>query len=210
MTRLVPAGPEKSPPEQAIGRRRIPGPQRLAQVNSRMRTKSGRRQKKRHRPSAEGVPNEMVTGKPYQARLRRRSLWRRVVCDARDSRRSSVDRVASISETVLRIPFRRWAVWNQGLIDFMLKHSPIARCGCSNTFRSHVNPALIRKKELIGQREPLLGEARPNLRVLQTLRPAVTKASIIPIRPAGRVAATKTWQRAPVFPIDANRAIGCR
>jgi hypothetical protein len=60
---------------------------------------------------------------PDQARLRRRWVCRRVLWFERVSRRSSVERVASISETVLRIPLRRWAVWNQGLIDFMLEDS---------------------------------------------------------------------------------------
>ena len=80
------------------------------------RRRRGRRVRKTWRPND-------------QARLRRRSVCRRVVRATRVSRRSSVeggssvDRVASISETVLRIPFKRWAVWNQGLIDFMLNDS---------------------------------------------------------------------------------------
>jgi hypothetical protein len=85
----------------------------------------------------------------FQARLRRRSVCRRVVLDVRDSRRSSVDRVASISETVLRIPFRRWAVWNQGLIDFMLKHSPLLAAGVPTPLAAHLNPAIRQKKEFI-------------------------------------------------------------
>jgi hypothetical protein len=75
-----------------------------------------------------------------------------VVCGSRDSRRSSVDRVASISETVLRIPFKRWAVWNQGLIDFMLKNSQSA-AGVPTPFPQHLNPTMIQKKEFVARRD---------------------------------------------------------
>jgi hypothetical protein len=65
---------------------------------------------------------------------------------------SSVDRVASISETVLRIPFKRWAVWNQGLIDFMLKNSQSA-AGVPTPFPQHLNPTMIQKKEFVARRD---------------------------------------------------------
>jgi hypothetical protein len=59
--------------------------------------------------------------------------------------------VASISETVLRIPFRRWAVWNQGLIDFMLKSSQLRAAGVPTPLAAHLNPSMIWKEEFIGQ-----------------------------------------------------------
>ena len=108
-----------------------------------------------------------------QARLRRRSACRRVLRFARVSRRSSVDRVASISETVFRIPLRRWAVWNQGLIDFMLDNSA-RRSAVPTPLRStHSNPATKLKKSVWHSETKGLSELPPNNWILQTLRPAL-------------------------------------